>query len=99
MMDPLYAQAPMRFGSAINGCWFYDGNDCPGCGKKIGAMKYKGKEALSLNSYIFRDHGVLIIYLLCGKCGNKVIRATSDLPLHAEIEKNVKSGFIKQLGH
>ncbi|MBP6003073.1 MAG: hypothetical protein KA746_06525 [Pyrinomonadaceae bacterium] len=99
MMDMLYTQARMRFGAAIKGRWFYDADDCPGCGKKIGSMKYKGKDAMSLNSFIFRDHGVLIIYLLCGKCGNKVIRATSDTPLHAEIEKNLKSGFIKQLGH
>lgn len=99
MMDMLYAQAQMRFGSLIKGRWFYDGDDCPGCGKKIGAMKYKGKDALSLNSFIFRDHGVLIIYLLCGKCGNKVIKATTNTPLHSEIEKNLKQGFIKQLGH
>lgn len=99
MMDLLFAQAKMRFGAAIKGRWFYDRDGCPGCGRKIGKMKYKGKEALSLNSFIFRDHGVLITYLLCGKCGNKVIRATGDTPLHAEIEKNLKNAFIKQLGH
>lgn len=95
----LYTQAQMRFGAAIKGRWFYDGDNCPGCGKKISAMKHKGKDILSLNAFIFREHGVLIAYLLCGKCGNKVIRATSETPLHVEIEKILKNGFIKQLGH
>lgn len=99
MMEMLFAQAKMRFGAAIKGRWFYESDLCPGCGKKIGTMKYKHKEAISLNSFIYREHGVLIIYLLCGKCGNKVIRATSETPLHAEIEKNLKSGFINKLGH
>lgn len=95
----LFTQAKMRFGTAIKGSWFYDGDDCPGCRKKIGAMKYKGTDAMSINSFIYRDHGVLIIYLLCGKCGKKVIKATTDTPLHAEIEKTLKHGFIQQLGH
>ena len=99
MMDMILTQAKMRFGAAIKGNWVYDGDDCPGCRKKVSAVKYKGKDAMSLNSFIYRDHGVLIIYLLCGKCGNKVIRATTDTPLHAEIEKTLKQAFIKQLGH
>ena len=99
LLEPLFRQAQMQFGSAIKGRWFYDGDGCPGCGKAIGTMKYKHKNALSLNAFIYREHGVLIAYLLCGKCGNQVIRAKETLPLHAVIENNLKSAFVKQLGH
>lgn len=95
----MYAQAQMRFGTVVKGRWFYDADDCPGCRKKVGGMKFKGKDAMSLNSFIYREHGVLMIYLLCGKCGNKVMKATANTPLHVEIEKNLKERFIKQLGH
>ncbi|MFZ1700338.1 MAG: hypothetical protein WBO10_08235 [Pyrinomonadaceae bacterium] len=98
-LEMMFAQAQMRFGRAVKGHWFHDGDGCPGCGREIKAMKYKGKDALSLNAFIYREHGVLIGYLLCGKCGNKVIRATSQTPLHVEIEKNLKSAFVKHLGH
>ena len=99
LLELLFTQAKMQFGSAVKSRWMYDGDGCPGCGKEIKSMKYKGKDSMSLNAFIYREHGVLIAYLLCGKCGNKVIRATTDTPLHAEIEKNLKSSFIKQLGH
>ncbi|HQZ82470.1 MAG TPA: hypothetical protein PLR83_04560 [Pyrinomonadaceae bacterium] len=99
MLEPLFRQAQIQFGSAIKTHWFYDGDGCPGCGKAISAMKFKQKRSLSLNAFIFREHGVLIAYLLCGKCGNQVINATEDLPLHAEIEKTLKSAFVKRLGH
>lgn len=99
MLELIFRQAQMQFGSAIKGRWFHDGDGCPGCGRKIGAMTYKKKKALSLNAYIYREHGVVIAYLLCGKCGNQVINAKQDLPLHAEIEKNLKSAFVKHLGH
>ena len=95
----LFTQAKTQFGSAVKSRWMYDSDGCPGCGREIKTMKYKGKDTMSLNAFIYREHGVLIAYLLCGKCGNKVIRATTDTPLHAEIEKNLKSSFIKQLGH
>jgi hypothetical protein len=99
MLEMVFRQSQMQFGSAVKSRWLHDGDGCPGCGRKISGMKYKGKDTLSLNAFIYREHGVLIAYLLCGKCGNKVIRATSDTPLHAEIEKNLKQAFLKHLGH
>lgn len=98
-LEMLFTQAQIRFGNAVTGRWFYDGDGCPGCGKEIKGMKYKGKDVLSLNAFIFRERGVLIGYLLCGKCGNKVIRATSNTPLHTEIEEKLRKAFIKHLGH
>ena len=100
MLELIFMQAQMQFGAAvIKGRWFHDGDGCPGCGKKITATKFKGKDTLSINAFIYREHGVVIAYLLCGKCGRKVINAKSDTPLHAEIEKNLKQAFLKHLGH
>ena len=104
-LELLFRQAQMQFGSAIKSRWFYDGDGCPGCGREIDAVKIKEERAMSLNAFIFRAHGVLIAYLLCGKCVREVIRLSDEnsyggqTPLHAEIEKNLKKAFVKHLGH
>ena len=99
LLEQLFRQAQMQFGSAVKSRWFHDGDGCPGCGREIDAMKFKKKKALSLNAFIFREHGVLIAYLLCGKCANKIHQAATTIPLHSEIEKNLKQAFLKHLGH
>ncbi len=99
LLEMLFRQSQMRFGSAVGSRWLHDGDGCPGCGSVINVTKYKKKNCLSLNAYIYREHGALIAYLLCSKCANQVIRATENLPLHAEIEKNLKAAYIKHLGH
>lgn len=98
LLEQLFRQAQMQFGSAVKSRWFHDGDGCPGCGREIDGMKFKGKNALSLNAFIYREHGVLIAYLLCGKCARQVHRATTTIPLHAEIEKTLKQAFVKHLG-
>jgi len=99
LLDQLFRQAQMQFGSAIKSRWLHTEDDCPGCGGKIDGMKYKGNEVLSLNAFIYREHGVLIAYLLCGKCAKKIHRAATTIPLHSVIEKNLKQAFVKHLGH
>lgn len=99
LLEQLFRQAQMQFGSAIKSRWFYDRDGCPGCGREISTMKWKKKNAISLNAFIYREHGVLIGYLLCGKCARQVIAATQNLPLHADIEKNLKKAFLSHLGH
>jgi hypothetical protein len=100
LMEMIFMQAQMQFGAAaIKGRWFHDGDGCPGCDKKITGMKYKGKDTLSINAFIFREHGIVIAYFLCGKCGKKVINATTDTPLHGKIEETLKRSFLKHLGH
>ena len=100
LLEQLFRQAQMQFGSAIRSRWMHDGDGCPGCGREINSFKFKKKKnLLSLNAYIFREHGVLIAYLLCGNCAKQVINATQNLPLHAEIEKNLKRAFLKHMGH
>lgn len=104
LLDQLFLQAKIQFGSAIRSRWFHDGDGCPGCGREVDEMKFKGKRALSLNAFIYRDHGVLIGYLLCGKCANYILKESKknpfeQTPLHGEIESNLKKAFLKHLGH
>lgn len=105
LFDAMFVQARMQSGGAVNSKWFHDGEGCPGCGREIKAMKFKGKDALSLNAFIYRDHGVLIAYMLCGKCARRIIRESKTNPfatttaLHGEIEKSLKQAFLKHLGH
>lgn len=104
LLDQLYYQARMQFGSAIKSRWLHDGDGCPGCGGKISGMKFKGQNTLSLNAFIFREHGVLIAYLLCGKCAKFIFKRSEHDPhsqteLHTEIEKNLKKAYLKHLGH
>lgn len=105
MMDQLFYQSLIRFGSnVVKSRWFYNAETCPGCEKAIKTMKFKGKDSLSLNAFIYREHSVLICYLLCGKCAKWIFKRAETEPnthteLHAEIERNLKSAYVKQLGH
>lgn len=102
MLELLFLQSQIQFGDAVRKRWMHDGDNCPGCGKEITAMKFKKKKALSLNAFIFREHGVLIAYLLCGKCAQQIHGAadkTGQLPIHDKIEETLKSAYIKHLGH
>ncbi len=104
ILDAMYRQAQMMYGGVVKGKWLYGGDSCPGCGKDITEMKWKKKKAVSLNTFIYRDHGVLIGYLLCGKCGHHIHSEAqkggyTKLPIHDEIEKNLKADFVKHLGH
>ena len=104
LLNQLFRQAQIQFGTAVRGRWLHDGENCPGCGNEVTVTKYKKKDALSLNAFIFREHGVLIGYVLCGKCANHIFReskkdALRKLPIHDEIERNLKQAFVKHLGH
>ncbi len=104
MFETLFRQAQMQFGNAVKSRWFHDGDGCPGCGGEIDEVKFKSERALSLNAFIYREHGVLIAYLLCGKCAKKIFKAAArnpggKTPLHGRIETNLKEAFVKHLGH
>lgn len=104
LLDQLFRQAQMQFGTDVKGRWLHDGDGCPGCGKEITVTKYKKQDTLSLNAFIYREHGVLIGYMLCGKCANHIIRESEKnpyrkLPIHDSIEKSLKEAFVKHLGH
>ena len=104
LIDQIFRQAQMQLGPAVKGRWLHDDDDCPGCGKEITVTKFKKQDALSLNAFMYREHGVMIAYMLCGKCANHIIRECKKNPvgklrIHDEIEKNLKSAFMKHLGH
>jgi hypothetical protein len=103
MLFRLYMQAKMQFGDAIQAFWFYDGNLCPACNlRSIGAIKYKGHDALSLNAFIYRARRVLIGYFLCENCARRILRDAQNNPhtqtsVHAEIERNLVAAYHKHL--
>jgi hypothetical protein len=104
LLEQLFRQAQRQFGSVVRSRWFHDGDGCPGCGGEIDAAKFKGKDVLSLNAFIYREHGVLIAYLLCGRCAKYILKKSKKdpygtTPLHVEIEKNLKQAFLKHMGH
>lgn len=104
LLDLIFLQAQMQFGPAIRSRWLHAEDDCPGCGGELNVVKFKKKKALSLNAFIFREHGVLIAYMLCSKCANAVIKLGEThphgtTPLHQEIEKNLKAAYLKHQGH
>ncbi|WP_423224351.1 hypothetical protein [Candidatus Amarolinea aalborgensis] len=99
----MFAIAKAQFGSAVKSQWFYVGDGCPGCGRAVGAVKYKGEDTLSLNAFIYRPRGVLIGYLLCERCARQMLAAGQrkpavQTPLHATIEQTLIQAYQRYLG-
>lgn len=102
MLFELFARAHMQFGDAVISYWLYAEERCPGCGSAISYMKFKGQNALSLNAFIYRQYGVLIGYLLCGRCATRIHRAAQknphvQIPLHSVIEQNLAAAYERYL--
>lgn len=103
IMNMLFTQAKAQFGNAVKSFWFYDGDLCPACLlRPIGAVKFKGKDSLSLNAFIYRKRGVLIGYFLCETCAVQIFDQAQKhpyqpTPLHAEIESNLATAYHKRL--
>jgi len=86
-----------QFGNAVKAYWWYDGELCPGCmSRPIDATMYEGKEALSINGFMYRERGVLIAYFLCGKCAGKLVaeKPTKPTSMHKAIEDNLVSAYL-----
>jgi len=103
LLNKLYMQAKAQFGAAVKSFWFYDGDLCPACTQSpIGVMKYKGKDALAINAFIYRERGVLIGYFLCETCATYIFKEAQknpycQTPLHADIERNLIAAYHKHL--
>jgi hypothetical protein len=103
LLNKLYMQAKAQFGAAIKSFWFYDGDLCPACTQRpIGVVKYKGKDALAINAFIYRERGVLIGYFLCETCATYIFKEAQknpyrQTPLHADIERNLIAAYHKHL--
>ena len=102
LLAQMFQQARTQFGDAVKSHWFNGSEICPGCGDEVDAMKFEGKDALSLNAFIYRERGVLIGYLLCGRCAEKIMKDAKRNPyketaLHARIEKNLIEAYKQYL--
>jgi hypothetical protein len=89
-----------QFGDAAKVCWVYDGDLCPCCMKRqADLMKYDGKDALSINAFMYRERGVLIAYILCGQCAMDIIELSKNgpTPMHKSIETNLINAYLRQL--
>lgn len=98
ILTQMFLQARSQFGNAIKSFWFHDKDACPGCSRNIDLMKVKGKDAMSLNAYIYRERGVLIGYFLCSRCAQKVFQGAKRNPgqqtsRHATIEINLAKAY------
>jgi hypothetical protein len=101
--EMMIAQGKAQFGNAFKAFWFYDGDVCPGCmAHPIDKMKFKGKDALSINGFMYRPRGVLIGYFLCEVCANFIFQEAQknpykQTPLHADIERNLAEAYQRHL--
>lgn len=98
----LFMQTHAQFGDAIKGYWFNDSEICPGCGRKVDLMKYKGEAAMSLNAFIYRKPGILIGYFLCGRCAKQIFRDAKKNPgqqteRHDQIEANLIKAYQQHI--
>ena len=89
-----------QFGNAVKAYWFYDGDFCPCClSHLIDEMMFEGKKALSINAFMYRERGVLIAYLLCGKCAQEILAQSPMQPTskHKAIENNLVSAYLRYM--
>lgn len=103
ILEMMYLQGKAQFGDAMKSFWVYDGDLCPGClARPVDKMKFKGKDALSINGFMYRPRGVLIGYFLCDTCANYIFEETAkhpykQTPLHADIERNLAEAYHRHL--
>ncbi|HLA05832.1 MAG TPA: hypothetical protein VJ022_00190 [Anaerolineales bacterium] len=103
LLNTLFKQAKAQFGDAVKSFWFYDGDLCPACmARPIGVVKFKGKNALAINAFIYRERGVLIGYFLCEICAKFIFKEAQrnpykQTPLHTDIERNLTAAYQKHL--
>ena len=103
LLGKLYAQAKAQVSDAIKSFWFYDGDLCPACTERlIGVVKFKGKDALAINAFVYRERSVLIGYFLCESCAKYIFKEAQknpyhQTPKHADIERNLVTAYHKHL--
>ncbi|MGZ9224300.1 MAG: hypothetical protein ACXW4M_01965 [Anaerolineales bacterium] len=102
-LGKLFAQAKAQFGNTIKSFWFYDSDLCPACTERpIGVVKFKGKDALAINAFVYRERGVLIGYFLCEICAKYIFKEAQknpyrQTPIHTDIERNLITAYHKHL--
>lgn len=103
LLTRMYRRARAQFGDIIKGFWLYDEDPCPGCGFPIDVPVHEGRQAISLNVFIYRPRGILIGYMLCSRCARQIFDAIhanpgiQTTPLHAVIEQNLITAYQRYL--
>lgn len=103
ILEMMFMQGRAQFGNAMKSFWVYNGDFCPGClARPVDKMKFKGKDALSINGFMYRQRGVLIGYFLCDTCANFIFKESEKHPyqqtsLHTEIEMNLINAYHNHL--
>ncbi len=102
LLGQIFKQAKAQFGGAIKGHWFHGGEFCPACNGQIDEMDFKGEKALSLNVFIYRERGILIGYLLCGRCAKRIFQDAEKAPgqqteVHTMTEMNLVASYQNYL--
>jgi len=102
MLAQMFLQTHEQFGDAIKSFWFYESDPCPGCRRKVDFLKVKGRDALSLNVFIYRKRGVLIGYFLCSRCAKQVFQDAKRNPgqetaCHTAIELNLINAYHRHM--
>lgn len=70
----------------------------------LDVIKHKGRDALSINTFIYRPRGMLIGYFLCSRCAKQIFEAVGrdpgirTTPLHDVIERNLITAYQRYLG-
>jgi len=99
-VDDVVASMKAQFGDAAKAFWVYDCDLCPCCmANPIGKMEYEGKDAVSLNVFMYRERAALIAYPLCGKCALPAMEEANSgsRSLHDSIERNLISAYLRYL--
>ncbi len=94
--------AQTQWGHWIRSYWFYEADRCPGCEGLLDTLRIKGREALSLNVFIYRRRGVLIGYCLCRRCAGAIFMAAHKRPgvqigLHVRIEERLIEAYERHI--
>lgn len=102
-MAKMFVMGQMQFGDAVRGCWFHHAAPCPACGRDVDPVNLgDGKQGVSLNTYIFRERGMLIGYLLCNRCARRIHNAAERNPgkqiaIHDKIEATLKQAYLNHM--
>ena len=99
-MEKILSICQAQYGKSIKTYWFYDDDLCPCCAKRrTETFKYKHKEALSLNAFMYHELGVLIGYALCGICAADLLKSSKkhQALMHESIERHLIEAYHKHM--
>ena len=102
LLAQLFLQTRTQFGDTAKSFWFYGGDSCPGCRRKVDVLKVQGKNSISLNGFMYRKRGVLIGYVLCSRCAEAIFQDAKRNPAHETvrhmaIELSLINGYNKHM--